>query len=1181
MITLLFFILGAFSISSQTILLRQYMVIFEGSELGIGFFFSSWFLWIAVGAWLVLFFQRLSDFFFRNLSYLLFTYSLALPVQIYLCSILRSLAGVPSYEVIPLITLIGLTMLLNFPVSFLTGIIFSLACRYFEREDTGSSESVTRAYISESLGSFAAGAFVTYFLLNGINSLFIVLSSIAALSLVCLFLSKKMETRGAFYLNLLILIGLVTSVFTPAWREIDRYLSEMRLKIMLPQAEMAEQIETPYQIATAATVGAQMVIFSHGEIIASFPSGPEMRDMAALIMAQTEAVRKIIVIGAGGLPLTRSLLDYDIGEVTLIEQDKKLFDFIKKYSLGEAQLLNDSRVKVIYNDPLLFFKKLKNTYDAVVLLSSEPRTLVSNRLFVKEFYEDVRRCLNPKGIFVTEVSSAENYIGSELALYGRSVYATLKEVFKKVLITPGEKSIFIASPSEIITLDPYVLKRRYESLQKKRSDFPSQAFISMLPPERVDFTRQVYESGSGEDLVNTQERPKTFLFNLLVLFKQSNAPGVKILKSLTDFPLMVSFIPLLLLFILLSHYQIFSSTERLCSLSSMLLTLSGGASISIQILLLSAFQARFGTLFVQLGLANALFMVGLVAGSRAGQTLMRILGHKVVFVILSGASLFAFALPVFTFSWDYYSFHLLFFISGSICGALWPAGGLLLEMSGKGSGAIAAHLESADHWGAFIGSAICGIIVLPVSGVQGTSITLGLLFSFCLVLVSLTLFLQKEHKPSFIKKVFSHSLRRPSLPMRKLWYVFAFASFISLMYGHIVYKKINPPKVRFTHEELQRYVHAERFERWQSPFMHYLAYKKGKSALSYVIVSSMSLAPDVKGFAGPLNLLIVINHKGIITTVSLIESRETPTYIKGIDRFLKQFEGKHIGHDFFFSLDDESSIDVMSGATVTSEAALRIINRTKAAVGKEILHIKVQRSEDIPFVYRLIRKEVIYMIMALLCAVILYKYGSLRMRTVFLGINLFLAGIVFNLQLSISQLLLLMRFDLPSLYDTAHFLLLWGALFLALFFGPVYCSYLCPFGALQELVSKVTKPLMPTPEYAWYMRSLKYILLGLVVILAFHYESESIFSFDPLQHAFALTPRALTLLILGIILLASFFYFRFYCRYLCPVGALFCLFNKTANRLPIRPERNYKKCDLGVHSPWDIDCIQCNRCTRK
>jgi polyferredoxin len=110
------------------------------------------------------------------------------------------------------------------------------------------------------------------------------------------------------------------------------------------------------------------------------------------------------------------------------------------------------------------------------------------------------------------------------------------------------------------------------------------------------------------------------------------------------------------------------------------------------------------------------------------------------------------------------------------------------------------------------------------------------------------------------------------------------------------------------------------------------------------------------------------------------------------------------------------------------------------------------------------------------------------------------------------------------------------------------------------------------------LRFVKFILLSLM-LLAVWWSGERFWaSFNPMQHAFAFTVFDWMSLIILSSLIASLFYFRFWCRYFCPFGAFLALSNKIALLQRFAPKRRLEHCDLGVKDEFDIDCIRCNRC---
>lgn len=133
------------------------------------------------------------------------------------------------------------------------------------------------------------------------------------------------------------------------------------------------------------------------------------------------------------------------------------------------------------------------------------------------------------------------------------------------------------------------------------------------------------------------------------------------------------------------------------------------------------------------------------------------------------------------------------------------------------------------------------------------------------------------------------------------------------------------------------------------------------------------------------------------------------------------------------------------------------------------------------------------------------------------------------------------------LMDPLVFLLWFSVAAALLFWGRgAYCGWLCPFGALQELTNRLAKLFrVPQIEVPWGLHErlwpLKYmIFLGLFGL--------SLYSLDVAEHYAEVEPfktaiilkfqRAWPFVLFAVALLvAGLFIERFYCRYLCPLGA--------------------------------------------
>lgn len=171
--------------------------------------------------------------------------------------------------------------------------------------------------------------------------------------------------------------------------------------------------------------------------------------------------------------------------------------------------------------------------------------------------------------------------------------------------------------------------------------------------------------------------------------------------------------------------------------------------------------------------------------------------------------------------------------------------------------------------------------------------------------------------------------------------------------------------------------------------------------------------------------------------------------------------------------------------------------------------------------------------------------------------------------------------------------------------GRIFCGYLCSFGALQELLFWISKKLFPrkpriSPRLDRVLQYLKYVVLVFIVvalwIMALPMDSSlspwgvfgMLVSGNPSVMASAVFTGGFVLLLA--LLIGSLFVERFFCRYFCPLGALFTLIS--GKRLyKIRRNESAcihcglceKNCGMGVPILEDstvcsgrcIDCMEC------
>ncbi len=191
-----------------------------------------------------------------------------------------------------------------------------------------------------------------------------------------------------------------------------------------------------------------------------------------------------------------------------------------------------------------------------------------------------------------------------------------------------------------------------------------------------------------------------------------------------------------------------------------------------------------------------------------------------------------------------------------------------------------------------------------------------------------------------------------------------------------------------------------------------------------------------------------------------------------------------------------------------------------------------------------------------------------------------------------------------TLYYVGGILLLY-----AILFGRMICGWLCPFGFIQELVYKIKTPKLKKNKVTRLLSYLKYVILVFFVIIV------------PITYAFRDTPLpafckyicpagtiegGLTLLsnevnasyfsmlgpiftwkflLMVSIMVGCVFVFRLFCRFLCPLGALYGLFNKISV-FGVKVEESkcthcnlcVNHCKMDVNHVADQECISCGEC---
>lgn len=187
-----------------------------------------------------------------------------------------------------------------------------------------------------------------------------------------------------------------------------------------------------------------------------------------------------------------------------------------------------------------------------------------------------------------------------------------------------------------------------------------------------------------------------------------------------------------------------------------------------------------------------------------------------------------------------------------------------------------------------------------------------------------------------------------------------------------------------------------------------------------------------------------------------------------------------------------------------------------------------------------------------------------------------------------------------------NFSILIATLGVSLVAGRAFCGWLCGLGALQDFVAEWTRKLLGEKRHTRGkssqtilslrlpasidrpLRYAKYLVLVAILVASLYAAFPPLREFCPVRAVFSLKMTSLLWLSLVIFLAGSILVERFWCKYLCPLGAALALFNKISPVCLVSSTtcNNCGRCDIecsmGIadvpNNLTDTECIRCLEC---
>jgi len=372
---------------------------------------------------------------------------------------------------------------------------------------------------------------------------------------------------------------------------------------------------------------------------------------------------------------------------------------------------------------------------------------------------------------------------------------------------------------------------------------------------------------------------------------------------------------------------------------------------------------------------------------------------------------------------------------------------------------------------------------------------------------------------------------------------------------------------------------AKEFQEAAKPARHFIGLASGRQV--GVVVLSTDLAPEVRGFNGHVPVAVALDMSGRVVGAQVLPSGETPGYVRKI--YAPEFAAQFVGKLYSEPMSLGRGVDGVTGATVTASAVTEGVRLTVQRAAEKVLGLEARLAEPAQGL-RLNPWHLAVPVFFLLAWI--GEAGRLRrLRPFLLAASVLCLGIGLRAFFSVKHILDIGTLQIPSLREN----LLWYflavlALGSALAAGRLYCAWICPFGAVTELLGRLFHPfdkarggpsnvggrslLEVSATWDRRLRRVKYaVLLGLPAVYLIGRNPDALYV-EPFADAFTfgfLAPgsdAALRVAWLVFLVVASLFVFRFFCRYLCPAGAAMAFLARHRVFGRIRPD----------------GCLECGEC---
>jgi len=715
-------VMGFNSLVIEALAIRELLVTFQGNELIIGVVFATWLLLEATGSW------GLSRTFANRKPHVSFVFlsifiALYFPFAIIAARNIRYILGTipgvllgPGSAVLAALVVIG-------PLALADGTQFPITCRLLRQGNIPSGRSTAMSYGLEATGTLAAGFIFTFVLVPTFTAITIAIL-VGILNLLCgwfLLRDDSRQTLRHFSMALLI-TGLAAAAILLT--EIPDKLRQSTLGRLWTGQTLLESIDSHYSNIAVTRTDSQWTYYSNGTAITALPISDIASDETFVHIAMLAHQNpKNVLLACGGVGgILHQVLKYPVEGIDYAELDPELLNIFQKYPAGTTNAeMSDKRVHLIPIDARKMIKDqvhrgARNIYDIILVNAPEPSSLASNRYYSRQFFGLAGVLLKDNGIFAIRIPGSETYLSGELASMSKSIYTAMKACFPHIRVIPGKSTILLASRN--LTLDSFSSKTWEESylshgIETEFLTTNNFAYLLSSVRERWWLDGLVYGYQASE---NSDIRP-TALFHYLAwwsaLTRGTPTTGARWIAGHG-------------VWLVIALIIVIIAAMRKPALGC--ISATGFTGMSINLLVLLAFQCVTGYMYQWIALLSGAFMGGISIGSWFGTKLASSKNRMVAVDVIVGLFALGTGLLLFSCELPQAGYITLELGAGFLVGVEFPLAFIVMKRYKDRTNLSndTGKLYASDLVGAALASLTVPLILLPLTGVLNTCIMLAI-----------------------------------------------------------------------------------------------------------------------------------------------------------------------------------------------------------------------------------------------------------------------------------------------------------------------------------------------------------------------------------------------------------------------------------------------------------------------